>query len=102
MIDSLVPADPPEAFFAFRLLTCPELSGSMFGVPARPGATGCGYGITLTLYGVGFPSPHLDMSGLGQGFKGYNRWILLTLLIKIRHTRHTPLSQIGRIYTLTL
>jgi hypothetical protein len=26
----------------------------------------------------------------GSGFKGYNRWTLLTLLIKIRNTRHTP------------
>ena len=32
---------------------------------------------------LGFPSPHLDMPGLGQGFKAYNRWILLTILIKI-------------------
>ncbi len=31
--------------------------------------------------------------GLGQGFKGYNRWTPLTLLIKIRNTRHTPLGE---------
>jgi hypothetical protein len=40
-------------------------------VQARPGATGCGYEIVFTFYGLGFPSPHLDMPGLGQGFKGY-------------------------------
>jgi len=34
------------------------------------------------------------MFGLGQGFKGYNRWVLSTLLIKIRYTRHTPLAEI--------
>jgi len=31
----------------------------------------------------------------GSGFKGYNRWILPTKLIKIRHTRHTPSSETG-------
>jgi hypothetical protein len=33
------------------------------------------------------------MSGLGQGFKGYNRLTLLAILIEIWHTRHTPLSE---------
>ena len=33
------------------------------------------------------------MPGLGQGFKGYNQWILLTLFIKIWNVRHTPLSE---------
>ena len=74
-----------------------------FPVQARPGlrlvayasesATGCGYEIVFTFYGLGFPSPHLDKLGLGQGFKGYNRWLLLTILIKIWHTRHTPLGE---------
>jgi hypothetical protein len=78
-----------------NLSTCSihELSGSWFGVQARPGlrlvayasesATGCGYEIAFIFYGLGFPSPHLDMPGLGQGFKGYNWWILLSIFIKI-------------------
>jgi hypothetical protein len=54
-------------------------------VQARPGlrlvayasesATGCGYAINFMLYGLGFISPHLDMPGLGQGFKGYKMLI---------------------------
>jgi hypothetical protein len=58
------------------------LSGFRFEVKARPGlrlvayasesATGCVYKIALTFYGIGIPSPHLDMPGLGQGLKGYN------------------------------
>jgi hypothetical protein len=39
-----------------------------FGVQARPGATRCGYEIVFAFDGLGSPSPHLDMSGLGQGF----------------------------------
>ena len=71
-----------------------KLSSSRFGVQARPGlrlvaarsyasesATGCDFEIVFTFYGIGFPSPHLDMLGLGQGFKGYNRWIMLPILI---------------------
>jgi hypothetical protein len=37
-------------------------------VQACPGATGCRYEIAFIFYGLGFPSPHLDMPGLGQGF----------------------------------
>jgi hypothetical protein len=61
------------------LLFKPELSGSRFGVQACPGATGCGYEIVFTFYEHCFPSPHFDMPGLGQGFKGYNRWTLPVL-----------------------
>jgi hypothetical protein len=71
------------------------LIGSKFRVQARPGATGCVYETAFTFYGLGFPSPHLDMPGLGQGFKGYNRWELFILLIRIWNTRHTPLSEMG-------
>jgi hypothetical protein len=70
----------------------PKLSGSRFRVQARPDATGCGYEIIFTFYGLGFPLPHLDITGLGQWFKGYNRWILLPILIKIWHTRYNPMS----------
>jgi len=70
-----------------------KLSGSRFGVQARPGATGCVHEIAFTFYEIGFPSPDLEMPGLGPGFKGYNRWILFTILIKIWHNRHTPLSE---------
>ena len=70
-----------------------SLSGSRFGVQAHPGATGCGYEIVFTFYGLGFSSTHLDIPGLGQGFKGYDRWILLTILIKIWNVRHAPLSE---------
>jgi hypothetical protein len=62
----------------FRLFTNP----SRFKVQASPGlrlvayasesATGCGYEIVCIFYGRCFPSPHLAMPGLGQGFKGYN------------------------------
>jgi len=55
-----------------------------FWVQARPGlrlvayasesATGCVYEIAFTFYGIKFPLPHLDMPGLGQGFKVYNRY----------------------------
>ena len=81
----------------------PKLIGSRFRVQARPGlrlvayasesATGCGYEIIFTFYELGLPTAHLDGPGLGQGFKGYNRWTLLTILIKIRNTRHTPLGE---------
>ena len=54
---------------------------------------GCVYEIAITLYEIGFPSPHLEIPGLGQGFKGYNRWILLIILIKIWKIRHTPSSE---------
>ena len=37
---------------------------------ASESATGCGYEIGFTFYWFGFQSPHLDMPGLGQGFKG--------------------------------
>jgi hypothetical protein len=35
---------------------------------ASESATWCGYEIAFTFYGLGFPSPHLYMPGLGQGF----------------------------------
>ena len=44
-----------------------------------PWRDGHGYKIVFTFYGLGFPSPHLDMPGLGQGFKGYSLWVLLTI-----------------------
>ncbi len=50
-----------------------KLIGSRFRVQARPGATGCGYDIVIAYYGLGVPSPHLDIPGLGKGFKGYKR-----------------------------
>jgi hypothetical protein len=57
----------------------PKVIGSRFRVQARPGATGCGYAIIFILYGLGFLSPHLDMPGLGQGFKGYEMLISVIL-----------------------
>jgi hypothetical protein len=71
----------------------PKLIGSRFRVQARPGATGCGYEIVFTFSGLGLPSLHLNIPGLGQGFKGYNRWILHTILIKTWNTLHTPLGE---------
>jgi hypothetical protein len=53
-------------------LVLPKLSGSRFRVQARPGATECVYEIAFKVYGLDFPSPHLDMPGLGQGFKDCN------------------------------
>jgi len=57
----------------------PKVIGSRFRVQACPGlrlvayasesATGCGYEIAFTFYEFGFPSPHLDMPGLGRGSK---------------------------------
>jgi hypothetical protein len=47
----------------------PKLSGSRFRVQARPDATGCGYEIIFTFYGLGFPLPHLDITGLASGSK---------------------------------
>ncbi len=47
----------------------PELSGSKFGVQARPGATACGYEIVFAFYGLGFPSPHLAMQVWARGKK---------------------------------
>jgi len=55
-----------------------SVQGSGFRVQACPSAKKCGYEIVFTFYGLSFPSPHLDMPGLGQGFKGYNQWTLLT------------------------
>ncbi len=48
----------------------PKVIGSEFWVQARPGATGCVYEIAFTAYGLDFQSAHLEMPGLGQGFKG--------------------------------
>ena len=67
--------------------------GSKFKVQARPGATECGYDIVIAYYGLDFPSPHLGMSGLGQGFIGYNGGILLSIVIKIRNKRLNPLGK---------
>jgi hypothetical protein len=44
-----------------------------FRAQARAGAMTCGYEIIFTFYELGFSSPHFDMPGLGQGFKGSNR-----------------------------
>ncbi len=65
------------------LMLVPKLIGSMFRVQACPGATGCDYEIAFTFHGIGFPSPHLEMPGLGQGFKGYSRWMLLPILAQL-------------------
>ena len=60
----------------------PKLRGSRFRVQACPGATGCDYEIIFIFYGRVFPSQQIDMPSLGQGFKGYNRLILLTVNIQ--------------------
>jgi hypothetical protein len=70
-------------------LIYPKVIGSGFSVQARPGlrlvayasesATGCGYDIVFAVYGLVLPSPHLDMPGLGQGFKGYKMLIPIVL-----------------------
>jgi hypothetical protein len=57
----------------------PKVIGSRFRVQARPGATGCVFKIAFIFYGIGFPSPDLEMPGLGQGFKGYKMLISITL-----------------------
>jgi len=38
----------------------------------------------------------------GSRFKGYNQWTLLTILIKIRNTRHTPLGETALFYAMYL
>jgi len=73
-------------------LLYPKLIGSRFRVQARPGSTGCGYDIVIAYYGLGFPSPHLGKSGLGQGFKGYNCLKLHTI---IDQDPEYPTSPIG-------
>jgi hypothetical protein len=70
---------PKSKLFLLRNYLEPKVIGSGFKVQARPGATGCVSESALNLYGIGFPSPHLDMPGLGQGFKGYNMVITITL-----------------------
>ena len=64
-----------------------------FRVQARPGAAGRGYEIGLNFYGFSFPAPDLDMPSLGQGFKGYNRWKLIAILIKTRNTSYILLGE---------
>jgi hypothetical protein len=66
--------------------------GSKFRVQARPGAAGWWYEIIFNFYERGFSSAHLDWPDLGQGFKGYNRRILLNILIKVQNKRLNPLS----------
>jgi hypothetical protein len=61
------------------MIVNPKAIGFRFRVQARPGATGCGDEFVFAFYGLGFPSPHLDMPGLGQGFKGYKMLISVTL-----------------------
>jgi len=51
----------PGVYFKYRF------NGSV--VLARPGATGCDYETIFAFYRIGFPSPHFDILGLGQGFK---------------------------------
>jgi hypothetical protein len=70
-----------------------KVIGSRFRVQARPGATGYVYGITFTFYGIGFPSPDLGMSGLGQGFKGYKMLISVTLHSTVRIGLFHPLGE---------
>jgi hypothetical protein len=53
---------------------------SGFWVQACLGATLCNYEIVVTFYGLGYPSPHVDMSGLGQGFKGYKMLISIAFI----------------------
>ena len=55
-------------------------------------ATGCGYAIIFILYRLGFLSPHLDMPGLGQGFKGYKVLICYNFTLS---SLDRPLSPIG-------
>jgi hypothetical protein len=64
-----------------------------FRVHACPGATGYGYATIFIFYRYGLSPPHLDMPGLGQGFKGYNCLKLFTILIKICNTGHHPLGE---------
>ena len=74
-----------------------------FWVQARPGlrlvayasesATGCVYEIVFTFYGIKFPLPHLDMPGLGQGFKVTTGKKSHTILIEIRNTQHIRLGE---------
>jgi len=53
---------------------------SGFWVQACPAATLCSYEIVVTFYGLGYPSPHVDMPGLGQGFKGYKMLIPIVFI----------------------
>jgi hypothetical protein len=46
-----------------------QVIASRFTVQARPGATLCVDEIVFTVYALGFQSLHLDIPGLGQGFK---------------------------------
>jgi hypothetical protein len=56
-----------------------KVIGSMFQVQARPGATGCSHGIVITVNGFVLLALHLNIPGLGQGFKGYKMLISVTL-----------------------
>ena len=62
-------------------------------VQARPGATACGHEIVFAFYGLGFPSPHIDMPGLGQGFKSYNILIFIALCSTVRIGLFHPLGE---------
>ena len=85
----------------FRVHACPGLrlveptalrEGRAY---ASESATGYGYATIFIFYRYGLPPPHLDMPGLGQGFKGYNCMKLFTVLIKICNTGHHPLGEKG-------
>ena len=82
----------------------PKVIGSRFRVQACPGlrlvayasesAAGCGYDIVFAFYGLVLPSPHLDMPGLGQGFKVYKMLISVTLYSIVWIGLFHPLGEI--------
>ena len=62
-------------------------------IHACPGTTGYGYATIFIFYRYGLSPPHLDMPGLGQGFKGYNCLNLFIILIEITNIQHHPLGE---------
>jgi hypothetical protein len=74
-------------------LIYPKVIGSGFSVQACPGATLRGYEIVVTFYGLGDPSPHVDMPGLGQGFKGYKMLISIVLYSMVWVGLFHPLAE---------
>jgi hypothetical protein len=60
------------------------LAGSGLVAYASESATGYIYDIAFTFHGTGSPSPHLDMPGLGQGFKGFRFRVKTGKRIKVK------------------
>jgi hypothetical protein len=60
---------------------------------ASESATGYGYATIFIFSRYDLLPPHLDMPGLGQGFKGFSSFKLIIIVIKTRNTWLHPLSE---------